>query len=112
MRFFRRRRDRGLRPLGEAEAYSRVHGDRNEVSIVHLPPRRKRYALPVSGEALRRRFEQRIDARAPPREPEKRLPGGKVRDEPLLGEELPGLLQAEVARRDEGVGGMEVVGGE
>jgi hypothetical protein len=116
VRFFRRR-DRALRPLGEAEAYARVHGDRSGVRIVRLPARRKRYALDVSGEALRRRFEERIDARDPEEEPEAEveaaaLRAGELGDEPILGEELASLLEAEVARRDEGVGGMEVVGGE
>ena len=121
MRFFRRRRDRGLRPLGEAEAYERVHGDRGEVKVVDLPPRRKRYELLLTGEALRRRFEQRIDARTPP-DPARAAPdadpdadasaAGEVGDEPVLGEELPGLLEAEVDRGDEGVGGVEVVEGE
>jgi hypothetical protein len=63
LRFFRRRKDSRLRELGEAEAYERVHGDRGEVKRVHLPPRRKRYDLPVSGETLRRGFEERIRAR-------------------------------------------------
>jgi hypothetical protein len=122
MRFFRRR-DKALRPLGEAEAYARIHGERTDVKIVQLPPRRKRYRLDVTGEALRRRFEARIDERALPaseeQEPEAEpvptpaeLPGGEVGDEPVLGEELAGLLEAEVARRDEGIGRVEVVEGE
>lgn len=121
MRFFRRR-DKALRPLGEAEAYARIHGERTDVRIVHLPPRRKRYRLDVTGEALRRRFEERIAEREPPPAPAapeanagespEELPGGEVGDEPVLGEELAGLLEAEVARRDEGVGRVEVVEGE
>lgn len=110
MRFFRRR-DRGLRPLGEAEAYARVHGERNEkIKIVHLPPRRKRYSLRVSGETLRRGLEQRLDAREPEEaeveaaglEPE---PGpGPAPEQPALEDELTGLLEAEVARRDDSAG--------
>ena len=49
------------------------------------------------------------------REPEEAdvlLAAGQVGDEPVLGEELASLLEAEVARRDEGVGGVEVLGGE
>jgi len=53
-----------LRPLNEAEAYARCHGDRGpEVRIVHIEPRRPRYESNVSGEELRRSFEQRLDAR-------------------------------------------------
>jgi hypothetical protein len=39
-----RRRRRRTRPLQEAEAYARCHGDRgNDVKLVRLPPRRPRY---------------------------------------------------------------------
>ena len=55
-----------LRPLSEAEAYARCHGTREtEVRIVHLEPRRPRYPLRVTGEDLRRSFEQRLDSREP-----------------------------------------------
>jgi hypothetical protein len=62
----RRRRWRSRpRPLQEAEAYARCHGDRgNDVKIVRLPPRRPRYlAVLRTGEELRRRFEERLDRR-------------------------------------------------
>ena len=50
-----------LRPLTEAEAYARCHGTReSDVRIVRLEPRRPRYQLPVSGEDLRRRFEEKL----------------------------------------------------
>ena len=65
MPWLRRSGDR-LRPLDEAAAYARCHGDRDEsvVRIVHLPPRRRRYDdLLATGEEIRRRFEERIDAR-------------------------------------------------
>ena len=53
-----------LRPLDEAEAYARCHGDRGpEVRIVHIEPRRPRYDTVVSGEDLRQSFERRLDAR-------------------------------------------------
>lgn len=54
-----------LRPLDEAEAYARCHGDRGaDVRIVHIEPRRPRYEpIAVSGEKLRRSFEERLDAR-------------------------------------------------
>lgn len=53
-----------LRPLDEAEAYARCHGDRGaDVRIVQIEPRRPRYETNVSGEELRRSFEERLDAR-------------------------------------------------
>jgi hypothetical protein len=53
------------RPLAEAEAYARCHGDRgNDVKIVRLPPRRPRYlSILRTGEELRQRFEKRLDDR-------------------------------------------------
>jgi hypothetical protein len=60
----RRRADRRLRPLGEAECYGRAYGERTEdVKIVKLEPRRPRFTLKVSGEDLRRRFQERLDGR-------------------------------------------------
>jgi hypothetical protein len=53
-----------LRPLDEAAAYARCHGDRDEtVRIVKLPPRRAHYDLLATGEEIRRSLEARIDAR-------------------------------------------------
>ncbi len=53
-----------LRPLTEAEAYARCHGTRDaEVRIVKLEPRRPRYDLEVSGEDLRRSFEEKLAGR-------------------------------------------------
>ncbi len=53
-----------LRPLTEAEAYARCHGMRDsEVKIVKIEPRRPRYELEVSGEDLRRSFEQKLAGR-------------------------------------------------
>jgi hypothetical protein len=62
--WFKQRRWRD-RPLQEAEAYARCHGDRgNDVKVVRLPPRRPRYlAVLKTGEELRRRFEERLDQR-------------------------------------------------
>jgi hypothetical protein len=55
-----------LRPLTEAECYARCHGRREtEVRIVHLEPRRPRYELRVTGEDLRRSFEQKLAEREP-----------------------------------------------
>lgn len=61
----RRRRARGqMRVLGEAEAYRRSYGERGEdVRIVDVEPRRPRFELKVSGEQLRRRFEELLDSR-------------------------------------------------
>jgi hypothetical protein len=59
-----------LRPLTEAEAYARCHGIReSDVKIVKLEPRRPRYQLPVSGEDLRRSFEEKLARREPDDEP-------------------------------------------
>ena len=59
-----RRPNLRLRPLSEAEAYARCHGEREaDVKIVHIEPRRPRYKLKVSGEDLRRSFESKLAAR-------------------------------------------------
>jgi hypothetical protein len=60
-----RRNSKRLRPLDEAAAYARCHGDRDEsVRIVKLPPRRAHYdALLATGEVIRRSLEARIDGR-------------------------------------------------
>lgn len=63
MRFLRRRRP-AARPIGEVQAYARLHGDRGgDVTIVKVEPRRPRHLLRVTGEQLRRRFEEKLDAR-------------------------------------------------
>jgi hypothetical protein len=61
-----RKRDR-LRPLDEAAAYARCHGERTrDVTIVKLPPRRVRFeTVLASGESIRRDFELRLDTREP-----------------------------------------------
>ncbi len=59
-------KDRRLRPLGEAECYGRSYGERTQdVKIVKLEPRRPRFAILASGEDLRRRFQERLEARDP-----------------------------------------------
>ncbi len=68
MRLLRRSRrpKERLRPLGEAECYHRLHGERdNDVKIVKVEPRRPRFQLRVTGEDLRRGFENRLDRRSP-----------------------------------------------
>jgi len=68
--WLRRKNDR-LRPLDEAAAYARCHGDRDEsVRIVKLPPRRAHYdSLLATGEEIRRSLEARIDGRDADPEP-------------------------------------------
>ena len=59
-----------LRPLTEAEAYARCYGSGDDnVRTVRLAPRRPRYDVPVSGEALREAFERKLDDRQPIDEP-------------------------------------------
>jgi hypothetical protein len=55
---------RRLRSLSEAECYARCYrGWDTTVTVVKLEPRRPRYPTSISGEAIRRIFEERIDAR-------------------------------------------------
>ncbi len=57
---------RRLRPLSEAECYARCYGDWDvTVRVVRLEPRRLRHPVLLEGEALRRRFEEALDAREP-----------------------------------------------
>lgn len=53
-----------LRPLSESECYARCYGSRGEESVrvvrVDVPR-----AVRLSGEAVRRLFEERIDSREP-----------------------------------------------
>ena len=55
---------RRLRQLSEAECYARCYrGWDATVTIVKIEPRRPRYPTSVTGETLRKVFEDRIDAR-------------------------------------------------
>ena len=65
MRLLGWKRDRArLHSLGEEECYGRSYGDRSSlVRTVKLEPRRPRYQLRVSGEDLRRRFQERLERR-------------------------------------------------
>jgi hypothetical protein len=57
---------RRLRRLSEAECYARCYGvSEATVHVVALEPRRARQLLIAEGEALRRRFEEFLDARDP-----------------------------------------------
>jgi hypothetical protein len=66
VRLFRRKTETRLREIGEAEAYGRAYGEsRGEVKIVKVEPRRPRYQLKVSGEALQAAFLDRLNRREP-----------------------------------------------
>jgi hypothetical protein len=54
-----------LRPIPEAVAYARCHGERSNeiVRVSKLEPRRPQYDPPVSGETLRQAFESRLQSR-------------------------------------------------
>ena len=57
---------RRLRSLSEAECYARCYGGWDvTVHVLQLEPRGSRHALIIEGEALRRRFEEFLDARDP-----------------------------------------------
>jgi hypothetical protein len=64
-----RKKERRLRPLGEAECYGRAYGERTQdVRVMKLEPRRPRFAaILASGEELRQRFAARLEAREPQR---------------------------------------------
>jgi hypothetical protein len=50
--------------LTEAECYARCYGGGgDDVRVMRLEPRRSRVVVRLSGEELRRRFEERLDAR-------------------------------------------------
>jgi hypothetical protein len=71
---FRRKTESRLHEIGEAEAYGRSYGKASrDVRIVKVEPRRPRYQLKVTGEALRDAFLDRLNRRDPgdrPDEPE------------------------------------------
>lgn len=57
---------RRLRSLSEAECYARCYGGwEATVQVFRLEPQVPRHVLAVEGEALRRRFEEYLDARDP-----------------------------------------------
>ena len=57
---------RRLRSLSEAECYARCYGGwEATVRVLRLEPCPTRHVLPVEGEALRRRFEELLEARDP-----------------------------------------------
>jgi len=57
---------RRLRRLSEDECYARCYGGwEATVRVLRLEPRRPRHSVLLEGEALRRRFEEALDAREP-----------------------------------------------
>ena len=56
---------RRLRPLTEAECYARCYGGGDENVRVIRVPARPRKLTTVSGEQLRRLFEERLEQRGP-----------------------------------------------
>jgi hypothetical protein len=57
---------RRLRPLTEAECYARCYGGGDEnVRVIRMPARAPRRIAKVSGEQLRRLFEERLEHRGP-----------------------------------------------
>ncbi|HEV3480124.1 MAG TPA: hypothetical protein VG144_11840 [Gaiellaceae bacterium] len=71
MPLFRRKTDARLHEIGEAEAYGRSYGDASrDVRIVKVEPRRPRYQLKVTGEALRNAFLDRLNRRDPADRPD------------------------------------------
>ena len=71
MPLFRRKTDSRLHPIGEAEAYGRSYGNQTgDVRIVKVEPRRPRYQLKVTGEALRNAFLDRLSKREPAERPD------------------------------------------
>ncbi len=71
MPLFRRKKEPRLHQIGEAEAYGRSYGGpRGDVKIVKVEPRRPRYQLQVTGEALRNAFLDRLNRRDPSERPD------------------------------------------
>jgi hypothetical protein len=61
---FRRKNEARLHQIGEAEAYGRSYGEHSgDVRIIKVEPRRPRYQLKVTGEALRSAFLDRLNRR-------------------------------------------------
>jgi hypothetical protein len=68
VRLLPRRRPRPLTSIDEAEAYARCHGDRGldilRVDPMPPPPPPDPPSSPVTGETLRRAFEERLRSRS------------------------------------------------
>jgi hypothetical protein len=60
-----------LRSLSEAECYARCYGVwEGNVRVIRSEPRRAKFPVLDSGEVLRERFEELLDARDPDEPPE------------------------------------------
>jgi hypothetical protein len=59
------RRRKEFKPITEAEAYARCHGDRGPdlIRLTVMPKRKNPFPVDVTGETLRRDFEWRLDRR-------------------------------------------------
>jgi hypothetical protein len=59
------RRRKEFKPITEAEAYARCHGDRGPdlIRLMVMPRPKPRFPADVTGETLRRDFEWRLDHR-------------------------------------------------
>jgi hypothetical protein len=68
VRLWSRRNGRALQSLDEAAAYARCHGERSSeiLRVVPQPPAPPPEPLGVTGETLRKAFEQRLRSRASP----------------------------------------------
>jgi hypothetical protein len=62
------RRRKEFKPITEAEAYARCHGDRGPdfIRLSVIPKPKHRFPVDVTGETLRRDFEWRLERRTGP----------------------------------------------
>jgi hypothetical protein len=60
------RRRKEFKPITEAEAYARCHGDRGPdfIRLTVMPKSKRSFPVDVTGETLRRDFEWRLDRRS------------------------------------------------
>lgn len=60
------RRRKEFKPITEAEAYARCHGDRGPdfIRLSVMPKPKRSFPVDVTGETLRRDFEWRLDRRS------------------------------------------------
>jgi hypothetical protein len=60
------RRRKEFKPISEAEAYARCHGDRGPdfIRLTVVPKPKRRFPVDVTGETLRRDFEWRLERRS------------------------------------------------
>jgi hypothetical protein len=60
------RRRKEFKPISEAEAYARCHGDRGPdfIRLTVVPKPKRHFPVDVTGETLRRDFEWRLERRS------------------------------------------------